>query len=167
MRSFAKKADTTVKKVERLWNKSEKLVKKKYDLTPQEDSDRFYALVVSVLKKILGIDTKKEIKEDTITTGNMGAYQFYDKVGGIAKRKIPVTDKDYEELNTQSDDDIDSKKLAKRIAKIVAIVNEDMEIFDDYLDYFKQRYDSPDIIIEKTVDFVEKKLGIVKSVMDK
>ena len=100
MRSFAKKADTTVKKVERLWNKSEKLVKKKYDLTPQEDSDRFYALVVSVLKKILGIDTKKEIKEDTITTGNMGAYQFYDKVG-LAKRRIPVTDKDYEELEKE------------------------------------------------------------------
>jgi hypothetical protein len=111
MRSFAKKADTTVKKVEKLWNKSEKLVKKKYELTPEEDSDRFYALVVAVLKKILKIDEPNVVKEDdgggdaggdvgdsgdvtsvpAINTTSMGAYQYYSKIGDPIRR-LPKKD---------------------------------------------------------------------------
>lgn len=187
MRSFAKKADTTVKKVEKLWNKSEKLVKKKYEITPEEDSDRFYALVVSVLKKILKLDTPKVVKEDeggdagdggdvgtasdtpAINTTSMGAYQYYSKIGDPIKR-IPKNDvkKIYKKSEDESQN-IDEKKLAKRIKAIVDKINglaEHENILDEYLDYFKTRYESPEEIVEKTIEYVEKKLGIVKSGLD-
>lgn len=187
MRSFAKKADTTVKKVEKLWNKSEKLVKKKYEITPEEDSDRFYALVVSVLKKILELDTPKVVKEDeggdagdggdvgtasdtpAINTTSMGAYQYYSKIGDPIKR-IPKNDvkKIYKKSEDESQN-IDEKKLAKRIKAIVDKINglaEHENILDEYLDYFKTRYESPEEIVEKTIEYVEKKLGIVKSGLD-
>jgi hypothetical protein len=186
MRSFAKKADTTVKKVEKLWNKSEKLVKKKYDLTPEEDSDRFYALVVSVLKKILKIDTPKVVSEDeggdggvegtaseapAINTTSMGAYQYYSKIGEPLKR-TPSKDikKKYKKSEQESDDNVTEKELARRIKDIVDRVNglkEHENILDEYLDYFTTKYENPDLIIEKTVEFVEKKLGITKSGIDK
>lgn len=188
MRSFAKKADTTVKKVERLWNKSEKLVKKKYELTPEEDSDRFYALVVSVLKKILKIDEPKVVKEDegggdagggaggevadvpAINTTSMGAYQYYSKIGDPVRR-IPKKDirKAYKKSEDESETSMTEKKLAKRIKAIVDRINglaENENILDEYLDYFRTKYESPEEIVEKTVEFVEKKLGIVKSGLD-
>jgi ribosomal protein S17E len=39
-------------------------------------------------------------------------------------------------------------------------------ILDEYLDYFRTRYESPEEIIEKTVEYVEKRLGITKSGLD-
>lgn len=188
MRSFAKKADTTVKKVERLWNKSEKLVKKKYELTPEDDSDRFYALVVSVLKKILKLDTPKVVKEDegggdaggegaaseapAINTTYMGAYQYYSRVGEPVRR-FPSKDikKKYKKSEKDStDNNISEKELARRIKEIVDKMNglkENENILDDYLEYFMTKYSDVDMIIEQTVSFVEKKLGIVKSGIDK
>lgn len=188
MRSFAKKADTTVKKVERLWNKSEKLVKKKYELTPEDDSDRFYALVVSVLKKILKLDTPKVVKEDegggdvggegtaseapAINTTSMGAYQYYSRVGEPARR-FPSKDigKKYKKSEKDStNNNISEKELARRIKEIVDRVNglkENENILDEYLEYFMTKYSDVDMIIEQTVSFVEKKLGIVKSGIDK
>lgn len=189
MRSFAKKADTTVKKVEKLWNKSEKLVKKKYELTPEEDSDRFYALVVAVLKKILKIDEPNVVKEDdgggdaggdagdsgdvtsvpAINTTSMGAYQYYSKIGDPIRR---LPKKDIRKVYKKSEDesqDTDEKKLAKRIKAIVDKINglvEHENILDEYLDYFRTRYESPEEIIEKTVEYVEKRLGITKSGLD-
>lgn len=187
MRSFAKKADTTVKKVEKLWNKSEKLVKKKYELTPEEDSDRFYALVVSVLKKILKIDEPKVVKEDdvgggdggdlgdsynvpAINTTSMGAYQYYSKIGEPIRR-LPKNDviKLYKKSEDESQD-MDEKKLAKRIKAIVDKINglvEHENILDEYLEYFRTRCETPEEMIEKTIEYVEKKLGIVKSGLDK
>lgn len=186
MRSFAKKADTTVKKVEKLWNKSEKLVKKKYDLTPEEDSDRFYALVVSVLKKILKIDTPKVVKEDegggdaggegtaseapAINTTSMGAYQYYSRIGEPVRR-FPSKDikKKYKKSEDEADDKVTEKELARRIKDIVDRVNglkENENILDDYIEYFRTKYDCPDMIVEKAVEYVEKKLGIVKSGFD-
>lgn len=189
MRSFAKKADTTVKKVEKLWNKSEKLVKKKYELTPEEDSDRFYALVVSVLKKILKIDEPKVVKEDdgggdagaggdvadssdvpAINTTSMGAYQYYSKIGEPIRR---LPKKDIRKIYKKSEDEsenMDEKKLAKRIKAIVDKINglaEHENILDEYLDYFRTRCETPEEMIEKTVEYVEKKLGIVKAGIDK
>lgn len=183
MKSFAKKADTTVKKVEKLWNKSEKLVMKKYDLTPQEDSDRFYALVVSVLKKILKIDKPKEIIEDEgggdaggdsgegdsgITTSNLGAYQYYSMVGWSPfQRGIPMTSKEQKKIQKASTKKVDDKELAKRIKKIVAKINENTSVIDEFLDYYNSRYDDVDYVVEKTIEMVEKKIGLVKSGLDK
>lgn len=188
MRSFAKKADTTVKKVERLWNKSEKLVKKKYELTPEEDSDRFYALVVSVLKKILKLDTPKVVKEDegggdaggegtaseapAINTTSMGAYQYYSRVGEpITRFPSKEIKKKYKKSEKySSNNNISEKELARRIKEIVDRVNglkENENILDDYLEYFMTKYSDADMIVEQTISFVEKKLGIVKSGIDK
>lgn len=183
MKSFAKKADTTVKRVEKLWNKSEKLVMKKYDLTPQEDSDRFYALVVSVLKKILKIDKPKEIIEDEgvgdaggdsgegdsgITTSNLGAYQYYSMVGWSPfQRGLPMTSKEQKKIEKASTKKVDDKELAKRIKKIVAKINEDTSVIDEFLDYYNSRYDDVDYVVEKSIEMVEKKIGLVKSGLDK
>ena len=187
MRSFAKKADTTVKRVEKLWNKSEKLVKKKYELTPEEDSDRFYALVVSVLKKILKLDSPNVVKEDegggdaggevgdvgdslpAINTTSMGAYQYYSKIGEPVRR---LPKKDIRRVYKKSEDDsvnMDEKKMAKRVKAVVDKLNDlakNESVLDEYLDYFRTRCESPEEIIEKTIEFVEKKLGIVKSGLD-
>lgn len=187
MKSFAKKADTTVKRVEKLWNKSEKLVKKKYELTPEEDSDRFYALVVSVLKKILKIDTPKVVKEEdgggdaagesvdiadvpAINTTSMGSYQYYSKIGEPSRR-LPKNDirKMYKKSEDESEN-MSEKKLAKRIKAIIDKINglaENENILDEYLEYFRTRCETPEEMIEKTIEYVEKKLGIVKSGLDK
>lgn len=171
MKSFAKKADTTVKAVERKWNIAEKLVKKKYELTPDEDSDRFYALVVAVLKKMLKLDEPKPVTEDdgTITTANMGDYKFAQRMG-VVQRQKPVTQDEYEVAEKESIESLDAVKLAKRIKKIVDTlngVNEGTDIFDEYINYFKTKYDDPEIIVEKAIEYIEKKLGIVKGAMDK
>jgi len=184
VKSFAKKADTTTKKVERLWNKSEKLVTKKYDLTPEEDSDRFYALVVSVLKKILGIDKPKDIKEEDgggesgdvgsdssgITTSNLGGYQYYSRFGDMLRRISPDSKKLYKKLEKESSTKETSDNLAKRIKLIVDRLNglkESTDILDDYIEHFSTKSNDVDLIIEQTLTAVEKKLGLTKSVFDK
>ena len=53
MKSFAKKTHKKPKTVEKLWNKAERVVRKKYEI--DEDSSRFYPLVVGVLKNFLKV----------------------------------------------------------------------------------------------------------------
>jgi hypothetical protein len=52
--SLAKKAGTSVDKAEELWKKAKAIVDKEYK-DVKKDSDKYYQLVVGVLKKSLGI----------------------------------------------------------------------------------------------------------------
>jgi hypothetical protein len=64
--SFAKKADKSVKEVERLWDKAKGIVKKQYKDVPEED-DRFYALTTGILKKMLKLNEETRMsKFDTL-----------------------------------------------------------------------------------------------------
>jgi hypothetical protein len=57
MKSLAKEAHKKTKTVEKLWAKSEKIVKQKYQI--DDSSSRYWPLVVGVTKGLLGISKKK------------------------------------------------------------------------------------------------------------
>lgn len=61
VKSLSKKANISTEKGEGLWKKAKIIVKKQYP-DVKEDNDRFYSLVVGVLKKSMGI------KEESIAT---------------------------------------------------------------------------------------------------
>lgn len=168
VKSFAKKADTSTKRVEKLWKTAEKLVKKKYEIAPKDDSNRFYALVVAILKKLLKIDEPKPVEEE-ITTTSMGAFQFANKIGSPVMRQKPVSKEEYDKIEKEAAESVDAKELAKRIKRIVDTLNgvNESEIFEEYINYFKTKYTDPQTIVEKAVEYIEKKLGIVKGALDK
>jgi hypothetical protein len=56
IQSLADQSGKSVDDVEKLWNQAKESVKKEYKIEP--DSERFYALVVGTLKKMLGISEK-------------------------------------------------------------------------------------------------------------
>lgn len=90
VKSFAKKSGESEERVEELWNKAKKLVKDEYDIP--EDSDRFYQLVVGILKKMLKIKTE-EPSITTTTAGNVsspGGQGNFAKNMGMVKRTDPV-----------------------------------------------------------------------------
>lgn len=58
VKSFATKTNTPLKEVERLWDKSKKIVDDGYpDI--EKDSEQYYSLVVGILKKMLKIEESK------------------------------------------------------------------------------------------------------------
>ena len=65
VKSLAKKANVSVEEVEEKWEKAKSIAKEEYPKIT-EDSDRFYAVVVGILKNMLGL------KDEQITTSNMG-----------------------------------------------------------------------------------------------
>lgn len=68
--SFVKKSGKSKKQVEKLWNDTEKLVKKEY---PDKKGDSVYKLIVGILKKRLKI-----VDEDAvITMGSLGPSAEY------------------------------------------------------------------------------------------
>ncbi len=52
VRALAKKHNTTVEKIEKLWKDAKEIVKKEYK--KKEDDEGFFALVVGIVKKMLG-----------------------------------------------------------------------------------------------------------------
>jgi hypothetical protein len=80
IKSFAKKTNKSEKEVERLWDKSKKIVTDQYD-DVEPNSDKFYALTTGILKKMLSI---KENKFDNIV------YTILEKVDtGEDPVKVP------------------------------------------------------------------------------
>jgi len=83
VQTMADKTGKSVAEVEKLWDKAKEIASKEYKGVP-EDSDRYYAVVVGILKKMLGI--KEQIT--TINIGNMGAgpiMNMYKR--GVKKRR--------------------------------------------------------------------------------
>jgi hypothetical protein len=62
--SLAKKANLSVGEVESKWEKAKEIANKEYKDVPK-DSDKYYAIVVGILKNMLGI-------KEQITTSNVG-----------------------------------------------------------------------------------------------
>ncbi len=66
IKSFADKSGKSIEKVEALWKEAKKGIKKSFpNVTP--DSDRFFALVTGLLKKMLGL-SEQDILPDINTT---------------------------------------------------------------------------------------------------
>jgi CHASE3 domain sensor protein len=78
-----------------------------------------------------------------------------------------MTSKEQKKIEKASTKKVDDKELAKRIKKIVAKINENTSVIDEFLDYYNSRYDDVDYVVEKTIEMVEKKIGLVKSGLDK
>lgn len=175
MKSLAKDADVKPKKVEKLWKKSERLVKKKYEI--DEDSDRFYPLVVGVLKNFLGIE-KEDINEDGegvdigdvevgTTTTNMGDYQFASRVGYpvsiMAGRIMPVqveiTKVKKRKANKKH------KKIIRKLKECIEAADMDMDdAFSDMIKYFCEK-DSLDPV-EDAINSLNRYFGLAPSIFD-
>jgi len=83
VKSLADKSGESIKKVEDLFNKAQKIVKDEYNIT--KESDKFYPLVTGILKKMLKITTEES--DGSITTTSMGgANAQHSKYMGMVKR---------------------------------------------------------------------------------
>lgn len=91
--SFAKKSGKSVKDVEKEWKASKEIVKSEYPKIKQ-DSEDFYKLVTSILKK------KLKLEDTTTTTSSIGgtvngvpdsqAYIYKTKIGKKKKQDVHV-----------------------------------------------------------------------------
>lgn len=164
MKSFAEQTGKKPKTVEKLWKKCEKLVKKKYEI--DEENKRFYPLVVGCLKNLLGIHSEK-IENDVITTATMGSYSFAPKVGDLQRRQ-PI---DSEPIPVESEVKTDSKyykkiKKIKKTLKESALLEDLDELMSKNIEYFSNKFDSPDEIVDCSFDAVYKYLKIKDSFLD-
>lgn len=173
MKSFAKDAHRKTKTVEKLWKKAEKVVKGKYEI--DKDSNRYYPLVVGVLKHFLGL-SKDEVNEDGgITTGNMGDYAFASKLGSPAARPLdygkllPV---DNEITNLNKSKKYSNKQYDKLIRDIVYNANamglgEDFdEMLSDTIKYYCENETDVDDVVDKSLDAIGKYFNVIPTIFD-
>lgn len=173
MKSFAKQTHKKSKTVEKLWKKSEKLVKKKYDI--DEESDRFYPLVVGVLKHVLGL-SKEEFNEDEsgadnggeITTTNMGDYVYATPMA-LMTRIYPKFPNKKTALENKSRK-FNSEQYDKYVRQIVKNINESEmdadDIFSDVIEHYCTHEMTPEDIVDYTIEAVGKYYGVVPSLFD-
>lgn len=63
VKSFAKKVGKSTKEVEKLWDKAKAIVAKEYP-DVEKDTSQYYALVVGVLKKMVGLKESAIVEMD-------------------------------------------------------------------------------------------------------
>ncbi len=170
MKTFAKEAGKKTKTVEKIWKTSEKLVKEKYNI--DEEDDRFYPLVVGVVKNKLGIRRKEMVKEDGepsgevadsggMTTTSMGDYQFAPRLGQIVT--FPVMQIKYNKPKKK-------RSSKKRIKKLKESCEENGHDFDSdissILYIYQHKFDNDEEVIEEAIDFILRYYGIEPSIFD-
>lgn len=184
MKSLAKQAHKKSKTVEKLWKKAEKLVKSKYEI--DEDSSRFYPLVVGVLKNFLGIEKDDEdLKEDGeggeagadvsdpgITTTSMGDYVYPTRLGTPMARMVngaplPVEIEIKKSKKKKGRTAKEYDKLIRRITKEINESETEMSLDDAISDMIKY-YCSTDCedAVEEAITAVSKYFGITPSIFD-
>lgn len=179
MKSFAKKAHKKSKTVEKLWKKSEKLVKSKYEI--DEESSRFYPLVVGTLKHLLGL-SKDDINEEDesastgeMTTTNMGDYVYPTKLGVSTrmypyKNQLPM-EKEIKKINKLSKkfSEKEYDKLVRQIVYNINYMGEDVsfdEVMSDVIEYYCSIHDDPNDVLDASLEAVGKYYGVVPSLFD-
>jgi len=88
LQSLADKAGVSMDRAEELWKKAEGIVKKEY---PKVKDDRFYALVMGILKKMLKLDEESMASITTTTAGNvssLGGGGNFAKYFGYTSRPL-------------------------------------------------------------------------------
>lgn len=151
MKSFAKQSGKKTKTVEKLWKKCEKLVKKEYDI--DEDSDRFYPLVVGCLKNLL--DIKKEDKEQKdvvadsgmITTSNMGNYVYAKKIPDLMRR---TPDPKYTKIFKKINETFLEKDLYEDLDDVIS----------EMIKFYSEKSSNVDEIVEASINATAKYLKI-------
>jgi hypothetical protein len=139
IQSFAKQSGKTKEEVERLWNDTQKIIKKEY---PDKKEDDFYRLVVGVLKRRLGITEEDgEVAaapagDAVITTTSMGGDSalYRTKVMNTVARFGDFKDMDDWGRTTS---DIKRKKKKKR--------NESVQLAIEYINKKLDEVDSPEM----------------------
>jgi len=100
VKSFADKTGKSVKEVEKLWNKAKAIVKDEYP-DVKEGDDKFYSIVVGILKKML------KINEDVpaTTTNDISSYSkpinpiSIKDIDNIIKKKKKMSESILERLD--------------------------------------------------------------------
>jgi len=154
MKSFAEQSGKKPKTIEKLWKKCERIVKKEYGI--DEKSSRFYPLVVGVLKNLLDIPPK-EVKEDDMGVQNMGDYTFAQKM------QPPFT----RELKEKKEKKSKKKKLnySKVFPAFTYVLpnyqDQDLDdIMSEMLNFYSERLDDSEEIIERSIEMTAKYLKI-------
>lgn len=75
IKHFSDKSNKSVEEVEKLWNEAKKIAKKEYPDVKITD-DKYYAIVVGILKKMLGFNEDVNPANPAITTSTMGDYVY-------------------------------------------------------------------------------------------
>lgn len=154
MKSFAEQSGKKPKTIEKLWKKCERIVKKEYDI--DEKSSRFYPLVVGVLKNLLDIPTK-EVKEEDMGVQNMGDYTFAQKM------QPPFT------RDSKLKPEKKSKKKKLNYSKVFPAFtyvlpnyqDQDLDdIMSEMLNFYSDRLDDSEEIIERSIEMTAKYLKI-------
>lgn len=184
MKSLAKEANKKPKTVEKLWAKSEKIVKQKYEI--DDSSNRFYPLVVSVLKNLLGLSKKeKELEEDEggemtpsdmVSTTTMGSENgqgalFYPMLGTPVKRiDGPITQVKTTISKSKKKKKFDYDKLVRDIVRKVneKALKENLDtLMSDAILYYSNKHNDPEEILEQAITSINKRLGLEQSILDK
>tara|TARA_R110002020_G_scaffold90534_3_gene220439 strand:+ start:1464 stop:1997 length:534 start_codon:yes stop_codon:yes gene_type:complete len=84
VKSFSDKTGKSEEEVERLWNKSEQIVKKEYELSA-EDEGKFYSLVTGILKNMLKIDENVKSREIKMNKFDMIVERYLRSVPADSK----------------------------------------------------------------------------------
>jgi hypothetical protein len=153
MKSFAKQAGKKPKTVEKLWKKCEKLVKKEYDI--DEDSDRFYPLVVGCLKNLLDIPKKEYVQKDEITTSNMGDYKVPQHMGIITRNGPAMFPKK------------NLKKIFQKFNEALETQGKDLDdVMSEMINFYSHRFESSEKIIESAINATAKYLKLEDSLVN-
>ena len=89
IKSFAEKSNKSIEEVEKLYEKSKKIVADEYTEVKKDSKDN-EKWEIGVLKKMLGIN-----EEATVTTVSIGDYKHAKKIGKLVKRKIELDEAFY------------------------------------------------------------------------
>lgn len=101
--SFAKKTGKSEKEVERLWKEAKQAVDKQYpDI--EKDSDRYYALVTGILKKMVGL--KENFNE--LVDSELEHLDNLDEAK--KKRKDEESSEEDDEEKSETSDDMDDEE---------------------------------------------------------
>lgn len=190
MKSLAKKSGKKLKTIEKMWDKTVELVKSEYELN--EDDDRFYPLVVGMLKRLLRLtsdDFEKKVNEDdavatgdpSMTTQSIGSEngegaKFYSRIGAPQSFNNPfLTDKEFKsETKKKTKAVLTDEELAAYVKSVVAAMNDPSfqdrkkQNLTELLDRTLAVYDDEDVdfMVERSVLFIGRYVGVIPSIFD-
>lgn len=95
VKSYAEKTGMSVEEVEKKWNEAKAIVKNEYkDIAPE--SEKYYALLVSIFKKMLKVKTEDIAATNTTSMGGRDAI-YANKIGSMKRIKKVMNKKTFEE----------------------------------------------------------------------
>jgi hypothetical protein len=104
LKALSEKTGKSMEEVEKLWDKAKTIVSKEYkDVSKEKDSDKYYSLVMGVLKKSLGV------KESFIDMIDAEMIQL-DEIMHEKKKEKSEDDEEDEEVEDEKKEKKSPKK---------------------------------------------------------